>query len=73
MLPRGQATATHGRPQRPVKRSLPSAPEAGPRIIVGNGAPTSSVGGSHDLYIDSSTNNFYGPKNPSTGWGSPLP
>lgn len=73
MLPRGQASATHARPQRPAKRTLPSVPESGPRIILGDGAPTSSVGGSHDLYIDASTNSFYGPKNPSTGWGSALP
>lgn len=73
MLPRGLATATHGRPTRPSRTLTIPVIQMGPKIITGDGPPSSSTGDSHDLYIDTSTNAFYGPKNPSTGWGTPLP
>lgn len=34
----------------------------GPGVLVGTGAPTSSVGQNDDLYIDEDTGAFYGPK-----------
>ena len=72
MLPRGQANATHGRPQRGIRTMQVKPPLQGPKLISGDGTPSSSTGNTNDLYIDTSSGHFYGPKKPSSGWGTPL-
>jgi hypothetical protein len=43
----------------------------GKTVLNGNGAPSNSLGGNGDFYIDTSTSEIYGPKTGGT-WGAPA-
>ena len=44
----------------------------GNTVLNGAGAPGALLGTNGDFYIDTSTNEIYGPKTPIGGWGSPT-
>lgn len=78
MLPRGHATSTYG---KPVQRSLPTPGKNGLNgtvVHVGTGAPSTTIGATGDMYLDSGTGQWYGPKDRtvisgSTSWGGAIP
>jgi len=77
MLSRGHATPVYGKPvTRPLISQAPSGP-TGTKVHVGTGAPSTAIGVNGDMYLDSSTGNWYGPKEgPVTGsgtWGGAIP
>ena len=46
--------------------------ESGSTLFTADGAPSSSLGANGDVYIDTLTYDFYGPKQ-TGGWGAPAP
>ena len=45
----------------------------GSQILSGGGAPESDLGAIGDYYLDTNTNELYGPKSQENGWGEPVP
>lgn len=71
MLTRGHAVATYGKPNTGQSRIVEvsnSNTLGGTKVHVGSGAPTASLGNTGDMYLDSTTGSWYGPKDPSTAW-----
>lgn len=55
----------------PLSTRGPAGPR-GPGTIVGEGPPASNVGQDGDIYIDSDTSDYYGPKTDGTWSASPF-
>lgn len=72
MLSRGHFISTNARPrQTQLRISGPAGANgtSGTEIITGTGAPTSSTPGTAgSYYVDTSTKNWYGPKDPVAGY-----
>ena len=47
------------------------AGEDGSQMYAGSGAPTSDIGDEGDYYLNTTTGEYYGPKD-SSGWGNPI-
>lgn len=68
------STATAGVPDYTVQSSISRGPVGprGPGTIVGVGSPTSTTGFDGDIYIDTETGEYYGPKAGGSWPASPL-